>query len=204
MFTGIIQTIGKIVGSEALDDGIRLRIDAGAPFLADVGVGDSIAVEGACLTAVKIDGGVFAVEVSRETLDCTVGFPPAGEVNLEKALRLSDRLGGHWVTGHVDGVGAVRVFEAVGESHRLVVEVPASLARYIVRKGSVTINGVSLTVNEAEGSRFAVNLIPHTLQATTLKRLEPGKRVNLEIDLLARYLERMLLEQRSGGSGQES
>jgi riboflavin synthase len=192
MFTGIIAAVGKISRVESAKGGLRLAIDAGALGLSDVAVGDSIAVNGVCLTVVKRGKKGFGVDVSRETLRCTAGLDKPGEVNLEKALRLSDRLDGHLVLGHVDGVGKVVRFEAVGKNRLLRVSVPASLVRYIASKGSITVHGVSLTVNAARGAEFEVNLIPHTLAATTLKRLMPGNRVNLEVDPLARYAERLL------------
>ncbi len=192
MFTGIVQAIGEIVRVEPLAQGVRLEIDAGTLGLSDVSRGDSICVQGACLTATMLDGKRFAADVSRETLACTSGLGAPGRVNLEKALRLGDALGGHLVTGHVDGVGEVVAFDPAGESTRLQVRASQPIARYIARKGSVTVDGVSLTVNRAEGDVFDVNLIPHTLQSTTLSRLAPGARVNLEVDLLARYIERLL------------
>ncbi len=192
MFTGIVQAIGEIVRVEPLAQGVRLEIDAGTLELSDVSRGDSICVQGACLTATMLDGKRFAADVSRETLACTSGLGAPGRVNLEKALRLGDALGGHLVTGHVDGVGEVVAFDPAGESTRLQVRASQPIARYIARKGSVTVDGVSLTVNRAEGDVFDVNLIPHTLQSTTLSRLAPGARVNLEVDLLARYIERLL------------
>jgi riboflavin synthase len=192
MFTGIIAAVGKISRVESAKGGLRLAIDAGALGLSDVAVGDSIAVNGACLTVVKRGKKSFGVDVSRETLRCTAGLDKPGEVNLEKALRLSDRLDGHLVLGHVDGVGKVVRFEAAGKSRLLRVRAPAGLARYIARKGSIAVHGVSLTVNAVKGAEFEVNLIPHTLTATTLKRLMRGSRVNLEIDPLARYAERLL------------
>lgn len=191
MFTGIIQAIGKIHEYEARGGDARMAIDAGGLDLSDVGVGDSIAVNGVCLTAVALSASTFTVDVSAETLRCTEGFSPGAEVNLEKAMRPTDRLGGHIVSGHVDGVGAVARFEAVGESHLLAIDAPAEFARYIAAKGSITIQGVSLTVNRVEGVRFYINLIPHTLAMTTLKHLKPGSRVNLEIDMVARYVERL-------------
>ena len=190
MFSGIIASIGKIVRSEPLEAGLRLAIDSGGMDLSDVNLGDSIAVNGVCLTAISVRGSVFEVDVSRETLSCTVGFD--GEVNLEKALRLSDRLGGHIVSGHVDGVGEVLAFDPAGECIHLAIRSPHSLSRYIAAKGSITVNGVSLTVNRVEGDDFEINLIPHTLSMTTLKALRAGSRVNLEIDMLARYVERMM------------
>jgi riboflavin synthase len=192
MFTGIIAAVGKISRVESAKGGLRLAIDAGALGLSDVAVGDSIAVNGACLTVVKCGRKSFGVDVSRETLRCTAGLDKSGEVNLEKALRLSDRLDGHLVLGHVDGVGKVVRFEAAGKSRLLRVRAPAGLARYIARKGSIAVHGVSLTVNAVKGAEFEVNLIPHTLAATTLKRLMRGSRVNLEVDPLARYAERLL------------
>jgi riboflavin synthase len=192
MFTGIIQAVGKITAIEPLQQGVRLSIDAGALDMSDVALGDSIAANGVCLTVIaKTDGG-YQVDVSRETLNCTAGLGEMGEVNLEKALRLSDRLGGHLVSGHVDGVGEVIRFAPVGESHELVIRAPKALARYIAHKGSITVNGVSLTVNWVKDEDFSINLIPHTIQATNFKHLCAGKPVNLEVDLVARYLERML------------
>ena len=193
MFTGIIADVGTIADKQERDGGLRLRIETRRLGMEDVQLGDSIAVNGVCLTAIKIDGNSFSVDVSRETLNCTVGLEQQGaQVNLEKALRLADRLGGHLVSGHVDGVGEVMDFVNLGESWKLVVHTPHELSKYIAAKGSVTINGVSLTVNKIEGTAFEVNLIPHTLQATTLKELHVDSRVNLEIDLIARYVERML------------
>jgi len=193
MFSGIVAACGRIERIEPLQDGVRLTVDTGGLDLSDVALGDSIANSGVCLTVVALDGARVQFDVSRETLNCTAGLDGVGnEVNLEKALRLADRLGGHLVTGHVDGVGEVVSFTPVGESHDLVVRAPAALAGYIARKGSVTINGVSLTVNRVEGQEFSINLIPHTVAVTNLKHLAAGSRVNLEIDLIARYVERML------------
>lgn len=193
MFTGIIQAVGKIDSVEALAKGVRLNIHSGELKMDDVSLGDSIAANGVCLTVIEKTSHGYKVDVSAETLACTIGLGDAGgEVNLEKALRLSDRLGGHLVSGHVDGVGEVIKFEPVGESHELVVRAPDSLARYIAHKGSITVNGVSLTVNWVKGADFSINLIPHTIQATNFRNLCAGKQVNLEVDLLARYLERML------------
>ena len=193
MFSGIIADVGIIKRAEDREGGLRLVVEAEAMDMGDVQIGDSIAVNGVCLTAVRIDGRAFTVDVSRETLNCTVGLEHQGRhVNLEKALRLSDRLGGHLVSGHVDGVGEVVAFNDIGESWRLVVRAPQTLAKYIAVKGSITINGVSLTVNHVSGSEFEVNLIPHTLDVTTLNELKTGARVNLEIDLIARYVERMI------------
>jgi riboflavin synthase len=192
MFSGIIAAVGKVSRIEKRKGGLRLAIEAGALGLGDVSVGDSIAVNGVCLTVVKRVKQAFEVEVSRETLACTVGLNLMGEVNLEKALRLSDRLDGHLVLGHVDGVGTVTGFEPAGASRRLRVRAPAGLARYIARKGSIAVEGVSLTVNAVKGAEFEVNLIPYTLAATTFKHLRTGGRVNLEVDPLARYAERLL------------
>lgn len=192
MFTGIIQAVGRISVIEPLQQGVRLTIDAAGLDMSDVAVGDSIAANGVCLTVIEKTAGGYKVEVSRETLNCTVGLGEPGEVNLEKALRLSDRLGGHLVSGHVDGVGEVVKFAPVGESHELVIRAPRALARYIAHKGSITVDGVSLTVNWVKDADFSINLIPHTIEATNFKRLCAGKKVNLEVDLVARYLERML------------
>ncbi|MFH1873408.1 MAG: riboflavin synthase [Pseudomonadota bacterium] len=196
MFTGIIAAVGKISHAQPLEKGLRLTIEAPGLKLADVAIGDSIAHGGVCLTVIAKKRNSYQIDVSRETLDCTVGLDTVGsEVNLEKAMRLSDFIGGHLVSGHVDGVGDVEKFEPVGESHELVIKAPKGLAKYIARKGSITVDGVSLTTNSVGGKggrRFSINLIPHTVEVTTLKRLHPGARVNLEIDLIARYVERML------------
>lgn len=199
MFTGIVAAVGRIetvTPLGAADAGVRLHIAAGGLDLSDVIIGDSIAIQGACMTVIAMGADSFDVEVSRESLDKTVGLERAGRVNLEKALRLADRLGGHLVSGHVDGLGEVVHFAPVGESHELRIRAPRELARYLAYKGSVVVNGVSLTVNrvndEADGCVFSINLIPHTVEVTTLQELKPGARVNLEIDLIARYVERML------------
>ena len=181
MFTGIVQAVGRI---EKLHP---LQVAAGHLPLADVRIGDSICVQGCCLTVVKKAKGRLWFDVSRETLRVTAGLDRAGEVNLEKSLGLGDKLGGHLVTGHVDGVGLVLKYL----NGFLQVKAPAALSRYIARKGSICIDGISLTVNRVHGNTFEVNLIPHTLKVTTLKRLVRGSKVNLEIDLLARYLERL-------------
>lgn len=193
MFSGIIADVGMITRAEDREGGLRLSVATGTLGMDDVRLGDSIAVNGVCLTVIKKEGESFTVDVSRETLNCTTGLEQqGGHVNLEKALRLSDRLGGHLVSGHVDGVGEVVAFDDIGESWRLVVRAPQALAKYIAVKGSVTLNGVSLTVNRVSGSEFEVNLIPHTLHATTLKELRAGSKVNVEADLVARYIERMM------------
>lgn len=193
MFSGIVAACGRIVAITPLEDGVQLQVDTAALDVSDVVIGDSIANSGVCLTVVGIEGALVRFDVSRETLNCTTGLDTVGtEVNLEKALRLADRLGGHLVTGHVDGVGEVRHFAPVGESHELVIRAPASIAGYIARKGSVTVNGVSLTINRVDSCDFSINLIPHTVAATNLKHLRQGSAVNLEIDLIARYVERML------------
>ena len=195
MFSGIIAAVGRIKELNARNDGtptVRLGVDAGSLGLDDVAEGDSIACNGVCLTVVGKEGACFFVDVSPETLSCTIGLDAPGPVNLEKALRLSDRLGGHLVSGHVDGVGEVLRFDPVGDNRLLEVRAPGPLAKYIARKGSITINGVSLTTNAVSGTDFTVNLIPHTLEVTALGELMPGCRVNLEVDLIARYVERML------------
>ena len=199
MFTGIVAAIGNIVSVTPLgqgDAGVRLTVRAGELALDDVALGDSIALNGACMTVIDKSANEFNVEVSRESLNCTVGLDGLGEVNLEKALTLADRMGGHLVSGHVDGLGMVRKFEAVDESYELLILAPQSLAKYLAFKGSIVVNGVSLTVNQvrdvADGCEFSINLIPHTIAVTTLKHLSAGAKVNLEVDLIARYVERML------------
>jgi riboflavin synthase len=192
MFTGIVQAVGNIAAVTPLEAGVRLTVETGTLERGGIALGDSICVQGACLTVVAIDGARLAFDVSRETLACTVGLDAPGPVNLEKSLALGDTLGGHLVTGHVDGFGEVLAFEAEGESKRLRLRVPKDLARYVARKGSITVDGVSLTVNRVEDAVFEVNLIPHTLSVTTLSRLAPDAKVNLEVDLIARYVERML------------
>ncbi|WP_186160472.1 riboflavin synthase [Burkholderia gladioli] len=205
MFTGIVAAVGRIesiapLGTEA-DAGIRLVVRAGGLDLGDVALGDSIAIQGACMTAIETTAETFTVDVSRESLNKTVGLSEPGEVNLEKALRAHDRLGGHIVSGHVDGLGTVTHFAPVSESHELRVLAPKALGKYLAYKGSITVNGVSLTVNAvkdlADGCEFSINLIPHTVQVTTLRHLKAGSKVNLEIDMIARYVERML------GAGQD-
>jgi riboflavin synthase len=204
MFTGIITGVGQIAQvapmGETAAHGKRLTIACPAGYLDDVGPGDSIAINGACMTVTHFDASgaapYFTVDVSAESLDKTAGLDGLGAVNLEKALRANDRLGGHLVSGHVDGMGQVSHFAQVGESWELRVLAPASLARYLAYKGSITVNGVSLTVNRiadvAGGCEVSINLIPHTVSNTALHRLHAGAKVNLEIDLIARYVERML------------
>lgn len=196
MFTGIVAALGRIAEVEPLAGGVRLCVDASDLDLSDVALGDSIALNGACMTVVELAERQFKVDVSAESLRCTVGLDqPGRQVNLEKALRLADRLGGHLVSGHVDGLGEVLKFEPVGESMELVIRAPAELAKFIAIKGSIVVNGVSLTTNRVTGSEFSINLIPHTVQQTTLKHLAAGDSVNLEVDLIARYVERMLSQE---------
>ena len=192
MFSGIVTHVGRITSSKPSGDGVRLRIAVPDFAMDEVRVGDSIAIQGVCHTVIARDADAFEVESSRATLDVTTGLAEGREVNLEKSLRLADRIDGHLVSGHVDGVGRVAELEELGGSVRLAIEAPAALARYIAKKGSVAVDGVSLTVNEVGGTRFEVNLIPHTRAVTTLRNLAPGSSVNLEIDMLARYVERML------------
>ena len=196
MFSGIIADVGHIAETTDRDGGLRLVIATRALDLSDVQIGDSIAVNGVCLTVIEHTADTFTVEVSRETLNCTAGLDAQGApVNLEKALCLADGLGGHLVSRNVDGVGEVSEFTDLGESWRLAVRAPQALAKYIAIKGSITINGVSLTINQVSGNEFSVNLIPHTLTMTNLKNLRAGSRVNLEVDLIARYVERMMQAQ---------
>lgn len=192
MFTGIVTAIGRIASSRPHGDGVRLRVDAPGFGLADVAIGDSIALQGVCHTVVAKDAGGFEVDTSAATLAVTTGLAEGLAVNLEKSLTLADRIGGHLVSGHVDGVGTVTAFDDLGGSWRLEIEMPAGLARYVARKGSIAVDGVSLTVNAVSGRRFEVNIIPHTRSATTLARLAPGAGVNLEVDMTARYLERLM------------
>ncbi|MEI8158073.1 MAG: riboflavin synthase [Burkholderiales bacterium] len=202
MFTGIITGVGHIIAAHALGSssthGKRLSVVCPANFLDDVGLGDSIALNGACMTVTTLDAAAaqFTIEISAESLSKTAGLDAPGLINLEKALRANDRLGGHLVSGHVDGIGNVTHFKQVGESWELRVLAPRGLAKYLAYKGSITINGVSLTVNRIEdlnaGCEASINLIPHTVDNTALGSLKVGSRVNLEIDLIARYVERML------------
>jgi riboflavin synthase len=198
LFTGIVQAIGRVREFREEGGDVELVFDTGALDLSAAAIGDSISVSGACLTATRLEGRAFAADVSRETLEkTTLGALQAGSrVNLESALRAGQALGGHYVTGHVDGTARVVDLSEDARSRRVRFEVPAALARYIAPKGSVTIDGVSLTVNEVDGRRFGVNLIPHTLEVTTLGELAPGSVVNLEVDIIARYLERLVAESR--------
>ncbi len=212
MFTGIIQAIGKIETVEKLGDGYRLKIHAGDLDMSDVQLGDSIALQGACMTVVEMTSSHFSIDISAESIQKTTGLSEPGFVNLEKALRVNDRLGGHLVSGHVDGLGHVMLFEQVHTndqnaqtnkndegSWHLVIKAPPSLAKYLAYKGSIVVNGTSLTVNQiedvADGCFMHINLIPHTLKNTTLQYLQKGQAVNLEVDLIARYVERMLSQQ---------
>ncbi len=192
MFTGIVAATGRITDLQPLEQGLRLVVAAGGLDMGDVALGDSIACNGVCLTVVNKTASGFSVDVSRETLDCTVGLDGTQEVNLEKAMQMADRFGGHLVSGHVDGVGEVLKLDRIGESHELVIRAPEDLAKYIARKGSITVNGVSLTTNRVDGTDFSINLIPHTITVTSLKHLKRGSGVNLEVDLIARYVERLM------------
>jgi len=193
MFTGIIEATGRIARIEPRGGDVRLVVEAGSLGLDDVAIGDSISVSGVCLTAIALDGDTFAADVSNETLSVTsLGALAVGAaVNLEKAMRLSDRLGGHLVSGHIDGVGRVVSVEPDARSQRWTFELPAELARYVASKGSIAIDGVSLTVNEVDDRRFGVNLIPHTVEVTTFRDRRAGDSVNIEVDLVARYVERL-------------
>lgn len=196
MFTGIIQAVGKVREPEPLGNGVRLTIVAPDLGLEDVKVGDSIAVNGACMTVVEKTDKEFKIDVSAESLSKTTGLDTFGEVNLEKAMRLGDRVDGHLVSGHVDGVGQVESMEQIAESWKLVIRAPRKLSPYLAYKGSITVNGVSLTINSVEDTALdtlvSINLIPHTVEVTTLKNLKVQSYVNLEIDLIARYCERMM------------
>ncbi|MDR2710374.1 MAG: riboflavin synthase [Burkholderiales bacterium] len=203
MFTGIITAVGAIKTVTPKAGGVALEVDASKLDLTDVALGDSIALNGCCLTVVawETKTQTLAFDVSAETLRCTAGFPKGGRVNMEKAMRLSDRLGGHLVSGHVDGVGRIAQLKvldaALGEenaerNYLLEIEAPETLMRFIAPKGSLTVNGVSLTVNTVVGNRVSINLIPHTFAATTFSSLKVGDAVNLEIDLIARYVAQLL------------
>jgi riboflavin synthase len=210
MFTGIITGVGRIAAlhdlGSSLSHGKRLTLEVPAGYLDDVGLGDSIAINGACMTVTSFDTAShqFTVDVSAESLDKTCGLDKLGKVNLEKALRAHDRLGGHIVSGHVDGIGHVAYFGQVGESWELRIQAPAGMGKYLAYKGSITVNGVSLTVNKVAdleaGCEFSINLIPHTIDNTAFGTLQQGSAVNLEIDLIARYVERMLSNEASANS----
>ena len=203
MFTGIIQAVGTIQKAEPRGGDLRLVIDTGSLSLDDVQLGDSIATNGTCLTVVELPGNGFVADVSVETLEfTTLGSLKAGSrVNLEKALRASDRLGGHIVSGHVDGVGSVVSMESDARSTRYWLEAPANLAKYIAHKGSICVDGTSLTVNKVDGARFELNIVPHTMQETVFGDYKPGTPVNLEVDVIARYLERLLLGEEAAEPG---
>ncbi len=189
MFTGIITGLGRISEIKQQEKGIRATISCAGFTLDDVAIGDSIACSGACFTVVAKTANSFSVDISQESLRCTASLDYVGaEINLEKAMRLSDRLGGHLVSGHVDGVGEVVAFTPVGESWELRIRLPQELEKFVAAKGSITIDGVSLTVNSIDSQGFSINIIPHTLAATSFKRLAPGVKVNIEVDLIARYL----------------
>lgn len=199
MFTGIIQSVGEILAIEGRGGDARLTVATGKLALQGTGLGDSIAVNGVCLTAVDLGSGRFAADVSRETLSLTTlgDLRTGSPVNLEKALTLATPLGGHLVSGHVDGVGEVVERREDARSWRLAIAAPAGLARYIAHKGSITVDGVSLTVNAVSGARLELNIVPHTLDETIIRDYRPGTRVNLEVDLIARYLERLVLGERA-------
>ncbi len=203
MFTGIITAIGTLTAIQPRSGDVRLRIAAGKLDLRDVQLGDSIAVSGVCLTAVELPGDGFWADASRETLGRTIlgEATPGMKVNLEKALTPTTRLGGHLVSGHVDGIGTVTVWQLDGRSWRLRIQAPDALARYIAEKGSICVDGVSLTVNRVDGAAFELNIVPHTLTETTLADFKIGRRVNLEVDLIARYLERLLLGDQAAQPG---
>ena len=203
MFTGIITAVGTIAALQPRGGDMRLRIATGKLDLSDVQLGDSIAVSGVCLTAIELPGDGFWADASRETLELTIlgEIAPGMNVNLEKALTPTPRLGGHLVSGHVDGIGTVSEWRPDGRSWRLRVQAPDALARYIAAKGSICVDGVSLTVNRVDGAAFELNIVPHTLAETTLANFQVGRRVNLEVDLIARYLERLLLGDRAARPG---
>lgn len=199
MFTGIITAVGTITAIQPRSGDVRLRIATGRLDLRDVQLGDSIAVSGVCLTAVELPGDGFWADVSRESLERTILSEAAtgSRVNLEKALTPTTRLGGHLVSGHVDGIGTISEWRPDGRSWRMRIQAPNALARYIAEKGSICVDGISLTVNRVEGAAFELNIVPHTLAETTLAEVQAGRRVNLEVDLIARYLERLLLGDRA-------
>ncbi len=206
MFTGIIQAIGTLQSIQPRGGDMRLRIATGKLDMTDVSLGDSIAVNGVCLTAIDFDAQHFAADVSNETLSLTsLGqLSPASEVNLEKALTLQTHLGGHLVSGHVDGLGEVLKLYDDGRSVRFHIKAPNELARYIANKGSICVDGVSLTVNKVTGAVFELNIVPHTIEETIIKHYSTGTQVNLEVDLIARYLERLLLGEHAADTTQDS
>jgi len=197
MFTGIIEAVGKIKKIEAVGGDMRLTVDVGSLDMADVQSGDSIAVNGVCLTAIEFDAQTFAADVSNETITLTSlkGLKPGSEVNLEKALLPTTRLGGHLVSGHVDGLGEVLSIKEESRSILLIIKAPEELKHYIAMKGSICIDGTSLTVNSINNTDFEINIVPHTQAQTIIKNYSPGTKVNLEVDLIARYLERLLTKQ---------
>ncbi len=203
MFTGIIQAVGEIRSLEQREGDARLAIAVGQLDMDDVALGDSIAVNGVCLTAVSLDAHSFVADVSAETLACTTlgDLSPGARVNLEKALMPTSRLGGHWVSGHVDGVGEVQRRWPDARSERFCLRAPAGLAKYIAEKGSICVDGISLTVNRVEGAEFEMNIVPHTLLETTMGNFRAGQRVNLEVDIIARYLERLLQGEKAAEPG---
>ncbi|MCC5810820.1 MAG: riboflavin synthase [Ectothiorhodospiraceae bacterium] len=204
MFTGIVQALGSIRASEARGDDVRLTVATGGLPMDDVALGDSIAVNGVCLTAVELGADSFSADVSRETMERSSlgGLSQGSRVNLEKALSLNTPLGGHLVSGHVDGLGEVLESRRDGRSWRFLFQAPDRLARYIAEKGSICIDGTSLTVNGVDGARFHVNIVPHTMDATIMGEYRPGRQVNLEVDLIARYLERLMLGDGAAVSGE--
>ena len=205
MFTGIIQATGQIKAVVPTGDDMRLRVETGKLDLGDVALGDSIAVNGVCLTAVELPGDGFWADVSGETLAHTTmnSLKPGSVVNLEKALTPTTRLGGHLVSGHVDGVGEVVSRSVAGRSEQFKIKAPDELAKYIAKKGSICVEGISLTVNEVEGAVFSLNIVPHTLEETSLQQINKGAKVNLEVDLIARYLERLVLGEQAAKAGSD-
>lgn len=191
MFTGIIAAVGEIADVTPMGEDTKLIIQTGELDMSDVNLGDSIAVSGVCLTVIAFNNAQFTAHVSKATLDVTTGLSTQGAVNLEKAMTLSDRLGGHLVSGHVDGIGSIKKLEPVADCWELVIEAPHAISKYIAKKGSICVNGISLTVNSIEQDTFSINIIPHTMQHTNLQHLKAGSPVNLEVDQIARYVERM-------------
>ena len=193
MFTGIIEAVGEIKKIIPLENGVRIEITSGGLDLSDLRIGDSIATNGVCLTITTLMGNTISMEVSRETLSCTQSLDTrGGRVNLEKAMQLSDRINGHLVSGHVDGVGKIIKLEPAGESYILAIRPPIALMKYIAKKGSITVNGVSLTVVQSENNLFSVHIIPYTIEHTNFKALKVGTRVNLEFDIIGKYVKRLM------------